>query len=484
MASVMSGGVDWLLLPFDLYVEIFQYLTAGERASARVACRAFRALLDHPCLWHDRTVRLRELHRYDARTWRTLQGRRVSRVELARAAAKDLRRLTAGLPDVTAVRLTGPPRAGALAPLAALARLRDVWLDDCTRLSGAELLRDVAPFSGRLTHLTLGNLTSFGDDDLRQLARLQNLEALSLRRCLKSSGGFSISGPALQYVLFRLPKLRSLALYAAGLSSDGLSLAFTPPCQDPACNAEGDLPCIKSLALENLGLTHSLSWPLSDEALDQLASVRTLLVNSCYLFRRRDLPIREVTAIFQRLPNVVHLDLGSTNCKNAVLEHVPASLQSLDLRDCYSISGAGLQFLWERAGTSLRHLNLSLCNRVSHQPLAVLHKLFPNLESLDLSSCRGVTEGVLSSLACLPRLRMLCLRAVPDLPDDALRRFRTLTHNRVLLTLPREKECNHQMYGLRGRDRLLLRIGFTTFRDLLVRGPSSPLARRLHTLTW
>ncbi|XP_066282138.1 F-box/LRR-repeat protein 14-like [Branchiostoma lanceolatum] len=449
---------NWSVLPPDIFFIIFSYLTPSDRASIRVVCKTFQRMIDHPSVWRHKVVYLCYISKYEQTgMWTLLQSRKIERVMVQRMSDNDCKKLRENLPQLKGLQILQFQKYKQLRLLKDLTELRQLRLGDCTKFTDKELVTGVTIFQ-HLTVLELSNINMLRDNAFKQLVRLKNLEELTVRRCLRASSMFAISGMGLQYVLFRLPKLRCLTLYAVGLSSDELSLSFTPPKGrvEPPRHRPGyyprysgskknapfpdipeeEAPSIQKLQLQSLTLTHSLSWPMTEEALSQLDTVETLCLNSCYLFRRRDLPVEDVTSIFRKLINVKSLDLASTNCKNTCLEHMPGGLESLDLRDCYSVSGIGLQSLSDRAGPNMKHLGLALCNRVSNHPLSMLHTMFPNLETLDLSSCRCVTQDTLAKLLKLEKLRWLGLRGCTQLTLEAVQKMQEMSGNRIRVEGP------------------------------------------------
>ncbi|XP_078671965.1 uncharacterized protein LOC144911646 [Branchiostoma floridae x Branchiostoma belcheri] len=441
---------NWSVLPPDIFFIIFSYLSPSDRASIRVVCKTFQRMIDHPSVWRHKVVYLSCICKYQDRMWTLLQERKIERVEVMKTSDNDCKKLRENLPQLKGLQIRQWLRYKQLRLLFPLSELQQLRLGDCTKFTDKELVTCVTNFQ-HLTVLELSNINMLRDIAFKQLTRLKNLEELTVRRCLRASSGFNISGLGLQYVLFRLPKLRCLTLYAVGLSSDELSLSFTPPkpyvepppripYYHPHYKKNIDIPyeapSVQKLQLQSLTLTHSLSWPMTEEALSQLDTVETLCLNSCYLFRRRDLPVEDVTSIFRKLINVKSLDLASTNCKNTCLEHMPGGLESLDLRDCYSVSGIGLQSLSDRAGPNMKHLGLALCNRVSNHPLSMLHTMFPNLETLDLSSCRCVTQDTLAKLLKLEKLRWLGLRGCTQLTLEAVQKMQEMSGNRIRVEGP------------------------------------------------
>lgn len=91
------------LLPPEVWVYVFSYLSTEERHTVRTSCRYLMRLIDHPSLWRDHTVVLSDLRRYTYGFWDTLQHRKMTRVAVRHLRRKEWRRLVKFLPTLSAI---------------------------------------------------------------------------------------------------------------------------------------------------------------------------------------------------------------------------------------------------------------------------------------------------------------------------------------------------------------------------------------------
>ncbi|XP_069681889.1 uncharacterized protein [Periplaneta americana] len=87
-------------------------------------------------------------------------------------------------------------------------------------------------------------------------------------------------------------------------------------------------------------------------------------------------------------------------------------LQELDLCGCNRITDVSLKYAF--SFLELRHLNLSLCQQVTHSGISDLASKNPSIETLIMSNCHNITDdGVVNFVKCLPRLKHLDLQMFP-----------------------------------------------------------------------
>ncbi|XP_072347187.1 uncharacterized protein [Scyliorhinus torazame] len=215
-------GHHWLNLPQDILLEIFRYLTIEEKANIRATCKYLQQLIDHPTLWTNRTIVLKSLQSCNSLFWRTLRKRRIRSVVIKEATQKQWQGMVNLLPDLTAVTIDVKKNLERLRTLRSLKNLQKLQLNNKLQMLDQELLREVAVFK-QLTHLVLCTSVFIQNSSLCHLAELTKLLALTLHARQKSP-----SLTSLQYVLFRLPKLRELSLSSVD-KCENLSLCFTPP---------------------------------------------------------------------------------------------------------------------------------------------------------------------------------------------------------------------------------------------------------------
>ncbi len=247
-----------------------------------------------------------------------------------------------------------PPKLKDLAPLARLQELQRLSLNAC------EGVTDLAPLAG-LQGLQGLNLSGTGVMNLFPLARLQGLQSLSLNGC----EGVTDLAP-----LARLQELQSLSLNA--------------------CEGVTDLAPLAGLQeLQNLNLSGTSVTDLFPLA--RLQGLRNLNLNGCW--RVKDL------AALARLRGLQILDLSVTGVTNLVPLAGLQGVQILDLESCEDVTD-----LFPLEGLhDLQSLELSHTGVTDLSPLAGLQ----DLQSLNLVDT-GVTD--LAPLAGLQRLKRLNLR--------------------------------------------------------------------------
>ncbi|XP_072895723.1 uncharacterized protein [Hemitrygon akajei] len=215
-------GQQWLNLPQDILLEVFRYLTFEEKANVRATCKYLQQLIDHPTLWLNKTIVLKSLQNCNSCFWTTLRKRRIKSLLIREATPKQLQKMVNLIPNLAAVSMDVKVNVERLRALRPLANLHTLQLNNSSLKLDQELLREVVNFK-QLTTLGLCSLVSGHSSSLCLLAELKKLQSLTLHARQKSP---SLS--AIQYILFRLPKLRELSLSSVD-TWENLSLCFTAP---------------------------------------------------------------------------------------------------------------------------------------------------------------------------------------------------------------------------------------------------------------
>ncbi|XP_068094372.1 uncharacterized protein [Hyperolius riggenbachi] len=219
--------IQWLQLPQEVLLHIFAYLSPTEKANVRAMCTYLRMQVDHPSLWKHSTIIFKSIGGFNARFWDTLQSRKISSVEVTRVTLKQFKKMTSSLPDLTttplSITMDSCLKGEILQGLRPLVNLQQLHLTDCSRVTDQDIFSEIALFQ-QLTHLSLCRVTFSGVLPLTRIVLLQNLYSLSLH----SKEG-NIPERALQYILFRLPKLRELSLAVGSMNKWKLSLCFNVP---------------------------------------------------------------------------------------------------------------------------------------------------------------------------------------------------------------------------------------------------------------
>lgn len=94
-------------------------------------------------------------------------------------------------------------------------------------------------------------------------------------------------------------------------------------------------------------------------------------------------------------------------------------LQELDLCGCNRITDVSLMYAFRFL--ELRHLNLSLCQQITHIGISDLAANNPSIETLKMSNCHNITDdGVVCFVKGLSRLKHLDLQGCSQLTDISL----------------------------------------------------------------
>lgn len=106
---------------------------------------------------------------------------------------------------------------------------------------------------------------------------------------------------------------------------------------------------------------------------------------------------------------------GSVGCLDGGLSvlRVQRTTERLELIDC-DITDAALEVINQLE--SLRHLDLSFCNRISSTAVGSLGRL-PNLETLTLNWCYDVSDAAFDRRGAFPAMKRLSLWSLEDLTD-------------------------------------------------------------------
>ncbi|XP_078515816.1 uncharacterized protein LOC144781059 isoform X2 [Lissotriton helveticus] len=215
--------VNWLLLPQEIFLKIFMYLSPTDKVNIRVTCTHFRILIDHHALWKNSVFVFRELGVFNVIFLKMLQTRRVCSVEVDRLKLYHWKRFIETLPDLLKITVYSCLTDEAIKAMKPLTNLQRLHLTNCTGLEDEKLVSGVCHFQ-QLTHLWLCKLTLSSSTALAGICQLHNLIALTIH----SKDGF-VPKNALRHVLFQLPKLKELSLSAQNMSNESMSFCFSPP---------------------------------------------------------------------------------------------------------------------------------------------------------------------------------------------------------------------------------------------------------------
>lgn len=262
-----------------------------------------------------------------------------------------------------------------------------------TCLSAASMARISENFGARLTHLTLANNKFVAMPQILQsiAAHCCNLEVLDISGTLAASHPAAVPLEALQK---GCPKMR---VFRAANSQLVLQNATTS--QQMECagwTALEELSIAGEAAAERVGVGE---YRLSDDALARLVrgATRLRLLDVRGLQRLTDSGLVRVPAW-----DLQHLFLGGCNvtrksnaCLELICEKWSHSLIELDLSWASATRALNdaVAALADEANSKLRILNL--CgSSISLEPVKTILLKCPNIESLNLSSCRALPRGM------------------------------------------------------------------------------------------
>ncbi|XP_040189245.1 uncharacterized protein LOC120920896 [Rana temporaria] len=417
--------IQWLQLPQEVLLHIFAYLSPAEKVNVRATCTYLRTLVDHPSLWKNSTIVFKSIGVFNARFWDTLQCRKISSVEVTRATLKQFKKMTSSLPDLTSVTMDSCLKGEVLQGLRPLVNLQRLHLTDCSNVTDQDIFSEIALLQ-HLTHLSLCRLSFSGVLPVTSIVLLKNLYSLSLH----SNEGI-VPERALQYILFRLPKLRELSLAIGNMNKWKLSLCFNVP--DNFISTAEEQPCISRLQLHKLELMNSCCASLSSNAFDQLSTLRSVCLRHYKYLQHEEF----IEALLLKLPQLTELCIEWAAPFVPLMGPISSKLEKLSVVGT-NISNATLSWI-SRSATQLKCLNLSFSHGYDQEIVKSFPRLFPHLQNLYLSNTK-LTEDALVVLANLYSLRVLDISNNLHLTSETILAFRKMTSNRVGLILERPIE--------------------------------------------
>ncbi|KAM8921585.1 uncharacterized protein RCH25_016344 [Pelodytes ibericus] len=418
-------AIQWLQLPQEVLLHIFMYLSPTDKANVRATCTYLRALVDHPSLWKHSVIVFKSIGVFNARFWDTLQNRKICSVEVSKVTLKQFKKMASSLPDITNVRIDSCLKGEILKGLQPLLNLKQLHLTDCSNVTDNDLFTEIVFFE-HLTHLSLCKVTFSSVLSLSSIGLLQNLYSLSLH----SKEGI-VPERALQYILFRLPKLRELSLAIGNMNKWKLSLCFNMP--DTFVSAVEEQPCIPRLQLQKLELVNSGCASLSTKALDQLSTLQSVCLRHYKYLQHEEF----IETILSKVPNLTELRIEWAAPFEIFMCPITSKLESLSVVGT-QISNAALVWV-SKSASQLKQLNLSFSHGFDEEVVKKFPRLFPNLQKLYLSNTR-LTEEALVTLASMHSLRVIDVSNNLHLTPEAVTAFRKLTANRIGLILERPIE--------------------------------------------
>lgn len=194
-----------LMLPGELWLQVFSFLSWKDKLSVRCTCTHFTHLMDKSRpLWRGFSVVLRHFSQYNQRFWRSLAQRHVGSVVVCSGERKHLRQLSTWLPALHDLRLDDWREEG-IRELNRFRHLQRLSITSCsTPLKSIDFL---FPLSHQLTQLSLCNvqLTCNAAHLLATISQLTRLTTLLVHH------DGSLRVPRLSSILTHLPELKQLS---------------------------------------------------------------------------------------------------------------------------------------------------------------------------------------------------------------------------------------------------------------------------------
>ncbi|XP_069494845.1 uncharacterized protein [Ambystoma mexicanum] len=422
-------AVNWLLLPQEILIKIFLFLSPNDKLSIRATCCLFKIVIEHHTLWKKSTFLFKDLGILNFKFLEMLKTRKVCSVEVHKLPLYNWKRFIASLPDLVNITLHSRLMGESVKAMRPLGNLQRLQLANCAGLKDHEFIIDVCNFQ-QLTHLWLCKLTLNCTHALLALVQLKLLRSLSIH----FQNGL-LPKEEFRAVLFHLPKLRELSLMVHNMTNHCMSYCFSKPeiCEEHPRECD----CVPRLQLQKLEFIQPSFTNLSPGAFDQLSTLTTI----CLQHYKVTTPESNlVTLLVRNLPNVTDLKLAWSSLYCLVVvplawEHLlPGHLETLSLfgmhirNDCFTVLLSTTR--------KLKHLDLSFCHGFDQRMLKCIPKAFPRLTKLYLSNLM-LTDDTLLTLGHLMHLEELDISNKQLLTPEGILYFRKTTKDRVLLILER-----------------------------------------------
>jgi hypothetical protein len=162
-----------------------------------------------------------------------------------------------------------------------------------------------------------------------------------------------------------------------------------------------------------------------------------MIANNLHTFQSIDfLPSHLLKDILDRRKNENMLDADLPFFLAATFEAVPCDLLDfLSLRSCSKVTDEGFEFLF-RGCPALRTLDVSFSDLLADKALLALAESCPQVQSLNLTGCRQVSDSGCASLARLKMLTSLELELCNKVTDVGIQSIvRSCNTNLMLLNL-------------------------------------------------
>ncbi|XP_050035649.1 uncharacterized protein [Dermacentor andersoni] len=415
---------------------IFGYLDVQNRGRVAQVCTTWRAIADERCIWVDVEARLR-LSECSASVLDCLARRGIRRVKVLGFKGDQVAQLVRALPH-----------------------MKSLDLSDNFSVNNSVVL---GAFEQRvcesLAILNLSWCPQIDDSAIDCLTnQLPNLEELYLIAC------DHITDSSMAFVAARLTRLRVLDVKECEVSSAGLQ-QLAGFCEDGVLSATLGAKALTHLGLEDCAL-------VSDAGLE---SISLGLLHLSRLDLSMCLGITD--AGFEHVGRMTSLkNLALAGCEDLTgltVHHLAAgrfSLTSLDIAYCNHIDDDAISNVSRGSGLlTLRTLNITACP-VTDVGVSALAQKLTDLRVLNISECDLVTkEGIAVVSAHLRRLRAIHMRLCMGLTNIALKHLSRISSLEVVnlkgCSKLRNKAMAYMAPGKTQSNILELDVSFTAIND-------------------
>ncbi|KAL1480805.1 hypothetical protein MTO96_050733 [Rhipicephalus appendiculatus] len=348
---------------------IFGYLDVQNRGRMAQVCASWKAVADEPCVWVNVEARLR-LSECSAPVLDCVDRRGVRRIKVLSYKEDQVAQLVRALPDIKSLDFSRLPN------------LEELYLIGCDHI----------------TDSSMGFIAS----------RMPKLRVLDIKECevsnagLQKLAGFSEDGvlsTALGVRALTYLGLEDCALVSdAGLESISLGLVQLSSLDLSMC-----------LSVTDLGLQH----------VGRMASLKKLSLVSC-----EDLTGLTIHHLAAGRFSLSSLDLAYCNhmdddaIANIARGSGLVTLSALNITAC-PITDVGLSVLAQKL-TDLRTLNISECDLVTKDGIAVVASHLRNLRAIHMRYCMGLTNVALKHLSRISSLEVVILKSCSKLRSKAM----------------------------------------------------------------
>ncbi|KAH7951857.1 hypothetical protein HPB52_014131 [Rhipicephalus sanguineus] len=352
---------------------IFGYLDLQNRGRMAQVCTAWKAVADERCLWMNVEARLR-LSECSAPVLDCVARRGIRRVKVLNYKEDQVAQLVQALPDIKSLDLS------------------DNFSVNNNVVLGA--FKDKIYES--LTVLNLSWCPQIDDSAIDCLSgKLPNLEELYLVGC------DHITDSSMGFIAARLPKLRVLDMKECEVSNAGLQ-KLAGFCEDGVLSTTLGVRALTHLGLEDCAL-------VSDAGLESITRWKDESLKKLSLISCEDLTGLSIHHLAVGTFSLSSLDIAYCNhIDDDAISNISrgsglVTLSALNITAC-PITDVGLSLLAQKL-TDLRLLNISECDLVTKDGIAVVASHLRSLRAIHMRYCMGLTNIALKHLSRISSLR-------------------------------------------------------------------------------